>query len=969
MKRFRQIACSIIFLLVCVFIFPYLSQAVTPKVVRVGVFESQGFYGKDESDNPTGYGYAYLQEIAKNNAYTYEYRYGTWPECLEMLRNGEIDLLDAAPKTAGLEHEFLFSEYPTGRTYSTLSVASDNTDIALNDYQAFNGMHIGMLAGAQQNTSLVDYAATHGFHFYSYFYDSMSELEQALADGSVDAILATNLRDLRDERIVARFAPQPFYLIAEKDHSGLMQEINQALERIQISNPDFSSSLERQYFDNNSSTAILTRAEIDYVQASAPITVVYDSFWPPFESYDSANDVPTGLNVDLFHQIADDSGLRFEFLDGYNYESALDMVCRAQADMLLSYDTNPQRAHEIGITLSDTYLQTPITIIGKSYDIAPDSVFAISEMTPLIHAYIKDRFPQSTILLYPDISKCYQAVDEGDADFTAENVYAATEAIKTGAYGDLKIVSTTTLKDNFSFAFRGDIDPMLIGIFNKYIAAFPNEEKDALLMTYSAKVASDEGLAAFLKKYSVEVMIVLLVLLCSVIGTLTVLAIVQKRNRRMLESIAYTDSLTGLPNLNALRKAMDVHFKKPNHVPCVMLHIDISRFNLINEIYGLAEGNAVLCAVRDALLQSIPAQQGLVARSHDDHFIILYYYTDSPDDLDKVYWRKMSELQKSLAQSCLHVLHFCSGRYLVPHDETDVNAILERVNYAHNVAKQRGLLNKPYDYDDAIRQQALRHRQIESKMDRALLDEQFVVYLQPKYCLQTEQMVGAEALVRWNNFDENGMLTPGEFVPLFEKNGFIVKLDYYMFRQVCGILDSWRRQGLPLIPISSNFSRLHLQNDHLIQDLCTIVDAYALPHKFLEVELTESAVSENETLLASMILELHQAGFSLAMDDFGIGYSTLALLKNYAIDTVKLDRMFFKEDDDPKRAHTVLENVVRMTKELGIHTLAEGVETRENIEFLRTIGCETVQGYYYSKPLPLDKFEQLLRKANGKQPD
>ncbi len=246
-------------------------------------------------------------------------------------------------------------------------------------------------------------------------------------------------------------------------------------------------------------------------------------------------------------------------------------------------------------------------------------------------------------------------------------------------------------------------------------------------------------------------------------------------------------------------------------------------------------------------------------------------------------------------------------------------------------------------------------------MHKALDHEEFKVFLQPKCNVNTGKIKGAEALVRW--IESNGnMVFPNEFIPLFEQNGFIVELDKYMLKGVCSILRSYIDRGIECLPISVNFSRLHIQNPNFVKEIADIVISHGVETKYIDIELTESTVMENGNQLRTLLKDLHKAGFLVSIDDFGSGYSSLGMLKNFKVDTLKLDRSFFvdfEEEDEYGRGNLVVESVVKLAGKLNMYTVAEGIEDQEQLEFLQRINCDAAQGYYFSKPVPLVQFDKM----------
>jgi len=244
-------------------------------------------------------------------------------------------------------------------------------------------------------------------------------------------------------------------------------------------------------------------------------------------------------------------------------------------------------------------------------------------------------------------------------------------------------------------------------------------------------------------------------------------------------------------------------------------------------------------------------------------------------------------------------------------------------------------------------------------MNQALENGDFKVFLQPKYDFKTEKAVGAEALVRWQH-PKKGMIKPDSFIPIFEKNGFVTKIDLFVFEEICKMQKAWAAEGREPMIISINQSRLHLRNPAYVATLKSIIERYDVNPGMIELELTESAFFCNMNIVFDVTRRLHKIGFRLSIDDFGSGYSSLNILKDIFIDVIKLDREFLKESSDATRGIKVIKSIIAMAIDLGIETVAEGVETREQVELLREMGCNLAQGFYYAKPMAIPQFVKLL---------
>lgn len=425
----------------------------------------------------------------------------------------------------------------------------------------------------------------------------------------------------------------------------------------------------------------------------------------------------------------------------------------------------------------------------------------------------------------------------------------------------------------------------------------------------------------------------------------------------------YYDSLTDARTLLKFKMDAKELLERNSDAHYAIIKLDIDKFKFFNELYGFGAGDVILKNMAASIGQVINNQTDIFARVQSDEFII-FIIIESPEDIDKKREAFLKNFFLSIGDNYRFPFLFKEGRYLLEQGETDIALAFERVNLAHKLSKQNDTVHSRY-YDDDIRLLVKKEKAIEAKMEQALEDKEFQLYLQPKYRLLDESIIGAEALVRW--IPKNGdLIYPDEFIPLFERNGFVTKIDFCMLELTCSALREWIDEGFPPITVSVNFSRLHLISPDFLQNLCDIIDKHGVPRKYIEIELTETAMLYNSDALIAFLDNLHEEGMQFSVDDFGTGYSSLGLLKNLPVDVLKLDRSFFLNAHDEYRTMAVIESIVDMTKKLGIHTVAEGVEEKHHVDLLRRLGCDTVQGYYFAKPMPVSEFTLKLRKEKDR---
>lgn len=420
-----------------------------------------------------------------------------------------------------------------------------------------------------------------------------------------------------------------------------------------------------------------------------------------------------------------------------------------------------------------------------------------------------------------------------------------------------------------------------------------------------------------------------------------------------MEYRAEYDSLTGLYNSDTFYlKAKELLHLKPEEQFAV-ISIDIDKFRLINDRYGIEIGNRSLAILGKAIREIAP-RDSLAKRYQGDVFSVLMSYRTEQDLLNY-----MSMLSAKLRDndSMPASVSLVYGIYKVTDRELPVRLMCDRARLVKKQIKGSTLTNYAV-YDDIIRLKFREQVEIEEEMQKALLNREFVMYLQPQVQVKDRKVYGAEALVRWNH-PMRGLLVPAQFLPLFESNGFITRLDAYIWEEACRYLAELIRRDA-VLPISVNISRVHIGNTDLPDFLEGLVEKYQVPPHLLELEITENLFMDDVTQLFMQMSELKRRGFKILMDDFGSGYSSLNMLRKAPVDTLKIDRFFLDEIMSTERGKIIVEASVRMAKQLGLLTVAEGVETIEQLSFLESIGCDIAQGFYFSKPVPVEQFEIFL---------
>lgn len=419
-----------------------------------------------------------------------------------------------------------------------------------------------------------------------------------------------------------------------------------------------------------------------------------------------------------------------------------------------------------------------------------------------------------------------------------------------------------------------------------------------------------------------------------------------------IEFLMQHDPLTGLYNRGKMlvetRRMIDEH----RDTLFVLLRFDIDRFRLYNSLYGEDEGDKLLVFMAEIIRKNAERfKLCTYGRIIADTFCICQpFERDKLNEQAAELREYLNEYQKDF------LLEPTVGAYIVTEPDLSVEEMYVRAFIGSRKCKNLFASCLGF-YDEGEKEKEAEESAIINDMRQAMEQEQFIIYFQPKFDLSTDADFGAEALVRWNH-PQAGLIPPGKFIPVFEKIGFIVRLDYYVAEHVCRIIGKWYGDEKAINPVTINLSRMTLLEPELVCVLLNLTEKYHIPVSLLNLEITESAYASDPEQIMAAVCVLRRAGFVTMMDDFGSGYSSLNMLKDIDVDVLKVDMNFLSGGIAAEKGEIILTSVIQMAAKLGIPVIVEGVETQEQRDFLGTIGCNYVQGYYYAKPMPQEEYER-----------
>lgn len=421
----------------------------------------------------------------------------------------------------------------------------------------------------------------------------------------------------------------------------------------------------------------------------------------------------------------------------------------------------------------------------------------------------------------------------------------------------------------------------------------------------------------------------------------------------LVHDIGQMDSLTGLPNSGGFLNYIDDQLKKGKLLQYNTYYFNLTRFGLINKRFGVKETDRIIARYASVVVEFLQDGERL-GRLGGDNFVALIRKERNDEFLKLISGVNTYGFLEGEKEPI--TIGAVAGILEIDESVVDCGTVLNDCAMAMNIAKH--IRKIPYAYaSKELKEMVLRRNQMISEFPEAMKNREFKAFYQPKVSISDYEIVGAEALVRWKKGD--GFVSPGEFIPAFEQNGMVCALDFYILEQVCMDIRQWLDMGIEPVRISANFSRKHLTNQNLAEDIMNVIQKYDIDSKYIEIELTETVDEEEAGLLIAFMNRMRKYNILMTIDDFGTGYSSLNMLRSFPVDVLKIDKSLV--DNMEESDQIILSNVVKMASELKMDVVAEGVETWEQVDYLKTVKCGVVQGYLFDRPMPKEQFEEKMK--------
>lgn len=926
----------------CLYLF-ILLQAPFAETIRAGLVQSN-----QENENrlehvPDQYDLFLINQYPKYFDSTVSVVYAPFDKCLSLLDSGKINLMMGVPYQKKYESKYTYIEPPYITVCHLLITQFENQTYFYGDTSNLSGAAVGILRSESYLADeLEQFAAAKNFSVHITFYDDSTSLERDFTTKKLQLKFVCASKLLYNEKIVWNFGNYQLSIITRKSDAALAAHLTSFLKQILV-----RQVFETAYWHAKTSDSLalaagnLTSEEINFIKHNREIfyyeKVPLEKVWDFFHLTTNLYFTPaSSVSPDVVKQ-----GITIESTAmPDNIEHSLKCDC-----------TIPFSNATQWVVLHPDFDQESFFSLIANNKFEKTIKFAVySNITDTIPFY-HDKFGKFTYTEYDSIAKCLNAVSKHVCDATIIPDYLLGSANTLSEYPNLKNAQLLKFTVPYHLHISGDSTGLLRSILNKTIQQMPSDLMENQMSEIAKTMPHTPGDLAVKKQWQ---QIFSLIAAAFIIFLIFYFQIRSRHFKRW----AYTDYLTGLMNRRCFEQTADKVLKKNQKYTYAVIESDIRGFKYINRIYGYAYGDESLKFFSHCLT-SYGADVVAVAHGYADRFYIMIKVTDFAE-CEK---RCSDFLEWCRVESGKYNFHFLikSGIALsgINRGTDTIQNLIDRAAYAKQTIQRDRMKNTSF-FTPEMEQKMITDQKIESCIQKAFDNNEFFVVYQPKIDLRTEKITGAEALVRWNS-PENGLLHPDSFLPILEREGFILKLDFYVYKKVFEFIQQQIDCGNKTVPVSVNMSRMHLNTPEFIHNFTGLFSQFHISSSCIEVEVIERATGMSDMLLRNVTKQLQQQGFRVAMDDFGSGESSLNMLHTIPVDVLKLDKDFLYEAETSPDSKVIITKIMEMAKELGKETVCEGVETMNQADFLRSIGCNMAQGFYYSKPLSEETFVSYIK--------
>ena len=939
------------------------------KLVRVGWYES-AFHKTDPFGRKSGYGYEYQMRIANLTGWRYEYVEGSWSELFEMLVEGKIDLLSDVSYTEERAKKILFSAEAMGSEDYHVFIAPDNSEISPDDFSTFNGKRVGVNKNSIQEQLFLNWAEEHDVKpLVEEFTVKTPELLEMLERGEIDALVTLDTYGVTADVVsVCKVGSANSYFGISEKREDIKKELDAAMNRILENNRSFNEQLTEKFNKASSISHYLTLDEKNWVEKHRVIKVGYLEDYLPFCDMGEDAQTVTGALSDYlaFAETCEKNArLSFEPCPFASTKQGLTALKDGEIDCLFPINLSAYDGEKQGLLMSDPLFSTEMFAAARPSDQRGFSgegiiTVALPQADPSYETFVMDSFPAWRVVYYKDTSACFDAVVNGDADCLLISSYRLNRTRKDLQKNGLSTFTIDAAMD-CSFAVRRE-DHLLYSILNKVNQLMPEPLINASLNSYS-HMDDHVTLGDFLRDNAALAVAAVAVIFSAILLLIlrNMRSEMKSKESSLLISEAERDKLTNLYNRNFFFAYANRFYRQNPNWPMDAIVMNIERFHALNRLYGYGFGDEVLKALGREIEVFLTETEGYGARLDGDYFNIYCSHQEDYGALLERFQKKLSELSRnSDIRLRMGVMPWQPSLEPEPmFDFARTACVMVRGNYRTTLKV----------YNEELSRQDHLNQRLRADFARGLAEHEFEIFYQPKFNIQMQEptICSAEALVRWHHH-ELGDIMPGTFIPLFERSGQISELDQYVWSEAARQVADWRDRTGIILPVSVNLSRIDLVDPDLPEILDRLVKENGLDRKMIDLEITESAYTESADSVIRAVSSLREKGYSIEMDDFGSGYSSLNMLSSMPVDVLKMDMRFVQNIESSEKDYRLVTLILDIARNMNLCVVAEGVETSGQFKLLRDAGCDMIQGYFFSRPLSAEDFERKMIKGREEDP-
>ncbi len=890
--------------------------------------------------------YRLIKEVDVLSEYTFSFHHYGIEEGWKALEQGEIDLFGPVRHKKHSRRGFAYMQTSLGQAHVAL-VFKDKRNIFYDDPPSIDRKTIATFKSNPYNVYVEKYLQERNITA-NFIYGTAEDYHRLNAD----FYLVTSRNKHFDEHLsVYNLLLDDYFLAARQEDEALVREMDAYFSRALAENGTLLHDMYVKPLQSNTTRRFLTRSEMQKL-AQSTFSVGYTTDHQPIQFTNDAGKAD-GIAVEILQLLADEYGFMVDF-HGYDPQVP---GSRKEYDILLSsQDVIPDLLQKYNPT--SVYVELPMVLFvdkEKLADIGEQGAIrtvGIYNYIGFDYGQLSDKYDNPKILRFNSIKDAAASYFRGELDAGIFTLTGAEYITSLVGSDNFRMVAT-----ELSLPLRLYISKRLpyeyVETFNLLFDHMDTSQYNLIISKQTTAFTPEFSLYKVVTENKLLLTLIAVSLLCTV---LTFIGFGARRKRLAVLDAINHDELTGLSSFYNFTQEAPKLLQKAEENQYQIISIDMDHFSLISKFYGFKAGNQVILAMAEALSAAFSGRTTLVARTVAEQFIILHEYTSLTQIKGVCEEQVIPAIQKIIGEQ--FGLALSVGVYVIKNPEDRIHDHVDRANAARVKGKS---LHKStlYYFDENMQKRHEREALVVARMEQAIKDKEFVLHYQPKINFDTLQINGAEALVRWP-LKDGKFIYPDEFIPVFESNGFIETLDFYVFEHVCMFLAKYSSSvNIPVVSV--NLSTFTLRNPATPWRLRMCLEQYQLRPEQVELEITESALIDDANILQEQVDNLKKEGFTVSLDDFGSGVSTLNRLASINVDVVKLDKLFLDFNINEQKGSVVVENVIRLTKELDMKVVCEGVETIEQAQWLKSLNCDLAQGYYFERPLSQEAFLEAVR--------